>query len=96
MLRQKLAHRRFFVLRGRIATIVRTTGKTKRTAYRWRDVAPISGPLPLAITTPRRCSILVIQRAHVTELVVTCFPVSGLIFAGKFQFSGCVIRAAGR
>ena len=27
---------------------------------------------------------------------MTCFPVSGPIFAGKFQFSGCVIRAAGR
>ena len=27
---------------------------------------------------------------------MTCFPVSGPIYAGKFQFSGCVIRAAGR
>ena len=27
---------------------------------------------------------------------LTCFPVSGSIIAGKFQFSGCVIRAAGQ
>src|SRR6516165_1156254 len=27
---------------------------------------------------------------------VTCFPVSGPIIAGKFQVSGCAIRAAGR
>jgi hypothetical protein len=27
---------------------------------------------------------------------VTCFPVSGPAYAGKFQFGGCVIRAAGR
>lgn len=27
---------------------------------------------------------------------MTCFPVSGPVFAGEFQFSGCVIRAAGR
>jgi len=29
-------------------------------------------------------------------IIMTCFPVSGPAYAGKFQFSGCVIRAAGR
>src|SRR5437870_5307234 len=43
-------------------------------------------------------------RAHALKVMyelqrltrLTCFPVSGPIFAGKFQFSGHVFRAAGR
>src|SRR5262245_48007571 len=47
-----------------------------------RDFAP----WPVAPTAPRG--------PHASK--VTCFPVSGPIIAGKFEFSGCVIRAAGR
>src|SRR5262249_57229900 len=57
------------------------------------------------IERTRRCLVahrrphgLATDHALQTELrhQLTCFPVSGPIFAGKFQFSGCVIRAAGR
>jgi Transposase len=40
--------------------------------------------------------IPVLLRREDPERTLTCFPVSGPIFAGKFQFSGCVIRAAER
>jgi hypothetical protein len=38
---------------------------------------------------------IVYEANHISTQQLTCFPVSGPIFAGKFQFSGCVIRTAG-